>query len=81
MKMQSNPHICLKLHEIIINKEIFTNRKFKKYYDARKNIITKPTIGWRFTKLLTQIRKIFVTLGPKISRLFKLKVLFEAEII
>jgi len=38
------------------------------------------TAGWGFTKLLTQIRKIFVTLGLKILRLFKLKVFFLKQI-
>jgi len=37
--------------------------------------------GWIFTKLLRQICKIFVTLGLKILRFFRLKVLFEADII
>jgi len=36
---------------------------------------------WGFTKLLMQIRKIFVNLGLNILRLFRLKVLFEADII
>jgi len=39
-------------------------------------------LGGDSQKLLTQIRKIFfLTLGLKILRLFRLKVLFEADII
>jgi hypothetical protein len=37
--------------------------------------------GWGFTKHLRQICKIFVTLYLKILRLFRLKVLFEADFI
>jgi len=37
--------------------------------------------GWKFQKLLNQICKIFVTLGLKILRLLKLKVVFESDII
>jgi len=36
---------------------------------------------WGFTKLLPKICKFFVTFGLKIMRLFRLKVIFEAEII
>jgi hypothetical protein len=37
--------------------------------------------GLNFTKLLRPICKIFVTLGLKFFRLFRLQVLFEADII
>jgi len=41
----------------------------------------KKSPGWGFTKLLKQICKFFVTLGLKTLRLFRLQVLFEADII
>jgi len=37
------------------------------------------TTGSKFTKLLKQIRKIFLTLGLNISRLIRLKVVFKAD--
>ena len=46
-----------------------------------KALYRSLTPGWKFTKLLTQIQRFFVTLGLKILRLFKLKVVFEADII
>jgi hypothetical protein len=39
------------------------------------------TTGWGITKLLSKFVIFFVTLGLKILRVFRLKVLFEADII
>ncbi len=37
--------------------------------------------GWKFTKLLKQIRKIFCNLALKILRLLRLKVVFKVDLI
>jgi len=43
----------------------FIHHRHQYYY----NLVEQYNTGWEFTKLLTQIRKICVTLGLKILRL------------